>query len=197
MPLVSRAGDQLAAGRLVPGRRPIGVVGRDLLGDSGLGATGKGWVGDSDSPGAPPCGTGRSSTGITGAPVSRARVKIRPCLVRLDHRRRARGRHRSPSPGSAGPARRSPRRRGGWSGSSRPARRSRLAGRPPSWRRRPSPGARGAVEVGAGAGGRQEHQAARLVRRHRRPDVGRAGDEAGTGLASGSKVHFGAPVRTS
>ncbi len=51
------------------------------LGASGAGATGNGWVGESVSPGAAPCGTGRSTTGMTGLPVSRSSVKSRPCLV--------------------------------------------------------------------------------------------------------------------
>ena len=42
---------------------------------------GKGWVGESVSPGTPPCGTARSSTGYSGCPVSRSSRKIMPILV--------------------------------------------------------------------------------------------------------------------
>ena len=41
--------------------------------ENGSGLVGKGWVGDSFSPGTvPPCGTGRSSIGQIGAPVARS-----------------------------------------------------------------------------------------------------------------------------
>ena len=61
--------------------RPKASLGSMVLGASGRGAIGKGWVGESTSPGAPFCGTGRSTTGITGRPVSRSSVNKSPCLV--------------------------------------------------------------------------------------------------------------------
>ncbi len=47
----------------------------------GGGATGNGRVGESHSPGPPVCGTGRSSTGRNGSPVSRFRTKTKPIFV--------------------------------------------------------------------------------------------------------------------
>ena len=48
----------------------------------GTGFTGKGWVGDRYSPStAPVWGTGRSSTGKSGSPVSRSSIKVIPILV--------------------------------------------------------------------------------------------------------------------
>ena len=48
---------------------------------SGGGFTGKGWVGWVCSPSSGLFGTGRSSTGKRGSPVSRWRTKTKPILV--------------------------------------------------------------------------------------------------------------------
>ena len=47
----------------------------------GAGFDGMGWVGDNFSPGIPFCGTGVSTMGQMGSPVSRLKVNRRPCLV--------------------------------------------------------------------------------------------------------------------
>src|SRR5262249_11941529 len=47
---------------------------------NGGGAVGKGCVGDVFSPGASVCGTGRSSIGHSGAPVTRSKTYKNPCL---------------------------------------------------------------------------------------------------------------------
>ena len=169
---------------------PKASSGRMRLGASGGGATGNGWVGESTSPGAPPCGTGRSSTGMTGAPVSRSSVKSSPCLVGCSTAGR-----RLSLPGDHGQ-----RRLGGIvvvpdvvvDGLERP---DHLAGldvqRDDGIGVAVVAGAQAAPEVGAGAGGRQEDEAARLVDRHRRPDVGRAGGDRRIG--AGQRIE--APLR--
>ena len=50
-------------------------------GFSGAGCVGNGWVWASFSPGTIDCGTGRSSIGHTGSPVTRLKAKVKPCLV--------------------------------------------------------------------------------------------------------------------
>ena len=45
------------------------------------GRVGIGCVGDSRSPGTSDCGTGRSSIGQIGSPVTRSNVNAHPCLV--------------------------------------------------------------------------------------------------------------------
>ena len=52
-----------------------------VIGWSGGGCVGKGWVGESQRPKSSLCGTARSSTGKTGSPVSRCRTKSRPIFV--------------------------------------------------------------------------------------------------------------------
>ena len=48
---------------------------------NGAGRVGKGWVGDVRSPGTSDCGTGRSSMGQTGSPVTRSKTYANACLV--------------------------------------------------------------------------------------------------------------------
>ena len=45
------------------------------------GAVGKGWVGEGCSPGTASCGTGFSTIGKMGAPLSRSKVNRKPVLV--------------------------------------------------------------------------------------------------------------------
>ena len=45
------------------------------------GLVGNGCVGEVSSPGTSLCGTGRSSIGQTGSPVTRSKTKAKPCLV--------------------------------------------------------------------------------------------------------------------
>jgi hypothetical protein len=47
----------------------------------GAGFVGNGCVGDVFSPGTVDCGTGRSTIGQIGSPVSRSSTKTKPCLV--------------------------------------------------------------------------------------------------------------------
>ena len=48
---------------------------------NGGGAVGNGCVGDVHSPGTSVCGTGRSSIGKNGVPVTRSNTNTNPCLV--------------------------------------------------------------------------------------------------------------------
>ena len=48
---------------------------------NGGGVVGKGCVGDDCSPGMSDCGTGRSSIGQIGAPVTRSNTNTKPCFV--------------------------------------------------------------------------------------------------------------------
>src|SRR5205085_2615496 len=66
--------------------RSAGVIpqassGVSLLGTSGRGLMGKGWVGEVSSSGTVLLGTVRSSIGNKGLPVSRCNIKICPILV--------------------------------------------------------------------------------------------------------------------
>src|SRR5436190_23845599 len=48
---------------------------------NGAGLVGNGWVGEVLSPGTSDCGTGRSTIGQTGSPVTRSNTKVSACLV--------------------------------------------------------------------------------------------------------------------
>ena len=48
---------------------------------NGAGFVGNGWVGDVCSPGVFDCGTGRSSIGHTGWPLTRSKTNANACLV--------------------------------------------------------------------------------------------------------------------
>ena len=50
-------------------------------GSSGAGLVGNGWVRAISSPGTMEAGTGSSSIGHTGSPVTRLKAKVIPCLV--------------------------------------------------------------------------------------------------------------------
>ena len=63
------------------GVSPQASSGRSPWGASGGGQLGKGWVGDVYSPGTVVWGTGRSTTGKIGSPVSRCRMKRFPIFV--------------------------------------------------------------------------------------------------------------------
>ena len=45
------------------------------------GRVGNGWVGEYHSPGTLPAGTGRSSMGHTGSPVTRSKTYTKACLL--------------------------------------------------------------------------------------------------------------------
>ena len=61
--------------------KPQASSGVNVVGTSGSGLTGNGCVGDSHSPGKPPCGTGRSTIGNNGLPLVRSKTNTKPCLV--------------------------------------------------------------------------------------------------------------------
>ena len=157
---------------------------------------GKVCVGESTSPGAPPCGTARSSTGKTGTPVSRSRTKTKPCLVAWTTTSRGR-----PAIGQRcqrrlrrdvvvpdvvlddleGPGERAV---------SRVQRDHRVGVLVRT-------GTQTAVEVRAGTRRRQEDQAALRVDRHRRPDVRRRPSLCRRCGTSGSQFQRSAPLRAS
>ena len=152
------------------GVSPQASSGESPGGCSGGGSVGKGCVGESLSPGPPACGTGRSSTGKSGAPVSRSSRKDVPHLRRLGDRRQRATLACAPRSASAATRRRSPRDRGARSGSATRPLPSSPAARPPSSRsdrarcagRRRNPGSRC---PSAGTGDRAPDRPRRSTRR--------------------------------
>ena len=76
--VVAVALDQLPALAPVPGTEPQASSLLSVVGANGCGLVGNGWVGQLCSPGTSDRGTGRSSTGKIGSPVSRSRGRESP-----------------------------------------------------------------------------------------------------------------------
>ena len=69
------------ASRLSSGVKSMRSLSVSPSGSIGSGLVGNGCVGDVQLPGTVVCGTGRSSIGHTGSPVTRLNVKMKPCFV--------------------------------------------------------------------------------------------------------------------